>query len=76
MLLITRAAYGGSESKNADGLFFCRRLRRCPTFEIAQYGPHMSLFCAGKMADACPVCLYKKETSSRGITFISAPFFC
>ena len=54
---------------------FCRR-RRCPTFEIAQYGPHTSLFCTGKMADACPVCLYKQEISSRGITFICAPFFC
>ena len=33
----------------------------------------------GKMADACPVCLYKlciNKTSSRGITFICAPFFC
>ena len=55
-------------------LFFCRRQRR--TFEIAQYGPHTSQFCTGKMADACPVCLYKEETSSRGITFICAPFFC
>ena len=35
-----------------------------------------SLFCSRKMADACLVCLYKQETSSRGITFTCAPFFC
>ena len=35
-----------------------------------------SLFCTHKMADACLVCLYKQETSSRGITFTCAPFFC
>ena len=28
-----------------------------------------SLFCTRKMADACLVCLYKQETSSRGMTF-------
>ena len=35
-----------------------------------------SLFCTRKMADACLVCLYKQETSSRGITFTCVPFFC
>ena len=62
--------------KKCRWFVFCRRRRRWPTFEIAQYGPHTSLICTGKMADACLVCLYKQETSSRGITFICVPFFC
>ena len=33
-------------------VFLCRRRRQRRTFEIAQYGPHTSLFCTGKMADA------------------------
>ena len=41
--------------------FFFRRQRT--TFEIAQYGPHTSLFCTGKMADACQDWLYKREKS-------------
>ena len=45
--------------------------RRCHTLPIL-----LAARFAGKMADACPVCLYKQETSSRGITFICAPFFC
>ena len=38
-----------------------------------------SLFCTRKMADACLVCLYQQETSSRGIPFTKStcvPFFC
>ena len=39
--------------------------RRCHTLPIL-----LAARFAGKMADACPVCLYKQETSSRGITTI------
>ena len=59
----------GTESKNAVRLFLFVVVVRVELSRLRSTALITSLFFTSKMADACLVCLYKQETSSRGITF-------